>query len=145
MFFRREKPKEITYSDHVQSLTPLGFVAETVGGVLTVRRNGCGAVIEKGSDGQPVMTRIGLQMGQEIGILVDAGFQKFFTTDSNKRLPATAAHLKALHAFEEDLREGLGLVSLYNESLGATNTSHMYDRVRDRDKDQPKKPWEVRL
>jgi hypothetical protein len=50
--------------------------------------------------------------------------------------------LKALHEFEEDLKEGLGLESLYNESLGTVSTYYLYDRVKDRDRGVPKRVWE---
>jgi leucyl-tRNA synthetase len=43
------------------------------------------------------------------------------------------AQLKALHAFEEDLTEALGLESLYNTSLGTTNDFHVYDRLAGRE------------
>ena len=63
-------------------------------------------------------------------------------TPSGVELPALATHLKELHAFDEDLREGLGLVSLYNVSLGTTTDEHLYDRVVDRDKGVGARPWE---
>jgi hypothetical protein len=43
---------------------------------------------------------------------------------------------------DEDLREGLGLTSLYNLSLGTTSEEHLYDRVVDRDKGAAARPWE---
>jgi hypothetical protein len=73
---------------------------------------------------------------------VDAGFQKYWLAPSGARAAATAEQLKALHNFEEDLREALGLVSLYNESLGTVNGLHLYDRVKDRDLGVPKRAWE---
>jgi hypothetical protein len=76
-------------------------------------------------------------------VLVDGGFQKFFQTPKGVRHPALAPELKAVHAFEEDLRQALGLVSLYNESLGSVSNVYLYDRVKDRDTDHPKKPWEL--
>ena len=81
-------------------------------------------------------------MGSEIGSLVDGGYQKFFRTPSGKTKPATAAELKAIHDFEEDLKEALGLESLYNESLGTVSTFYLYDRVKDRDHGVPKRVWE---
>jgi len=77
-----------------------------------------------------------------IGKLVDGGFQKFFLVPDGRKKPALASELKAIHAFEEDLREALGLVSLYNESLGTVSTQYLYDRVKDRDRGVPKRPWE---
>ncbi len=81
-------------------------------------------------------------MGDEVGYLVDGGFQKFFRTVSGRERPATAEDLKVLHDFEEDLRESLGLTSLYNESLGTVSTYYLYDRVKDRDHGVPKRAWE---
>jgi hypothetical protein len=70
-------------------------------------------------------------VGDRIALLVDEGYQKFW--DSGERqIPALASHLQALHAFEEDLRAGLGLESLYNTSLGTINDVHNYDRVEGR-------------
>jgi hypothetical protein len=60
-------------------------------------------------------------------------------------MPATADHLKAMHDFSEELKEGIGATSLYNESLGTVSESYQYDRVKDRDKteeDRPKRPWQ---
>jgi hypothetical protein len=57
----------------------------------------------------------------------------FFVTPGKKRRPALAEQLTALHEFEEDLKEGLGVVSLYNEGLGSTCELHMYDRLEHRD------------
>src|SRR5947207_5534490 len=51
--------------------------------------------------------RAGRLIGDEIGVLTDSGFQKFFLTPSGKRKPALAEELKGLHDFEEDLKEGL--------------------------------------
>jgi hypothetical protein len=66
----------------------------------------------------------------------------FLATPSGKQLPAQASQLKGLHAFDEDLREGLGLTSLYNVALGTTSENHLYDRVTDRDKPHTPRPWE---
>jgi hypothetical protein len=91
---------------------------------------------------RPDVEKAGILIGDEIGKLVDGGFQKFFLTPSGRKLPALASQLKALHEFQEDLREALGLESLYNESLGTTNDSHMYDRVVGRDRGVVRRPWE---
>ena len=65
-----------------------------------------------------------------------------YPVDAGREIPAQAAQLKALHAFDEDLREGLGVTSLYNLSLGTTCDDHLYDRVEDRDAPQHPRPWE---
>jgi len=77
--------------------------------------------------------RAGVLQGSEIGALVDGGFQKFFQTPSGAKKPALADELKALHDFEEDLKEALGQESYYNDSLGTVSTFYLYDRVKDRD------------
>jgi hypothetical protein len=59
--------------------------------------------------------------------------------------PATADHLKALHDFAEELKEGTGGISLYNEALGTVSESYMYDRVKGRDVpegERSKRPWQ---
>ena len=86
--------------------------------------------------------RAGILMSSEIGVLVDGGYQKFFRTGSAKQKPALAEELKALHDFEEDLKEAFGEESLYNESLGTVSTFYLYDRVKDRDRGVPKRAWE---
>jgi len=92
-----------------------------------------------------VTEKAGVLMGDEIASLVDGGFQKFLQTGSGARQPALAPHLKAIHEFQEDLRAALGLVSLYNESLGSVSNLYLYDRVEARDSDRPKKPWELHV
>lgn len=73
----------------------------------------------------------GIEIHGEIAVLVDGGFQKFLVTSTGERKPALADQLKALHDFEEDLRLGLGLTSLYNESLGTTFDRHAYDGLQE--------------
>jgi hypothetical protein len=82
--------------------------------------------------------RAGWVLGAEIAALVDGGYQKFWRAGS-RRVPALAQHLKELHDFEEDLREALGLESLYNTSLGTTNDLHVYDRLAGRE-NPPQQP-----
>ena len=95
-------------------------------------------------EGNSVKTlgRAGALIGSEIGALVDGGYQKFFRTLAGRKRPALADDLKALHDFEEDLKEALGQTSLYNESLGTVSTLYQYDRVKDRDRGVPKRVWE---
>jgi len=84
-----------------------------------------------------------LMIGSEIGLLVNGGYQMFWRTPTSHRVPAQAPQLKALHNFQEDLREALGLPSLYNESLGTTSDLHLYDRVEHRDAGDSQNAWEV--
>ena len=145
MFFRRERPKVLTFDDHMSAARAAGFKTESVGsGKTRVERNGIAAVLAAGADGVPGVTeRAGVVMGKEIGTLTDGGFQKFFTTPSGKRKPALAEELKEIHNFQEDLREALGLTTLYNESLGTVSNLYLYDRVEGRDRGDHDKPWEV--
>ena len=145
MFFRRERPKKLTFDDHMAAARAAGFKTESIGGAKTrIERNGVAAVAEPGLEDVPrFIVRAGVVMGKEIGTLTDEGFQKFFTTPSGKRKPALAEELKAIQNFQEDLREALGLTSLYNESMGTVSNLYIYDRVEGRDKGTHDKPWEV--
>jgi hypothetical protein len=145
MFFRRERPKILTFEDHMSAARAAGFRTESVaGGKTRVERNGIAAVFAPAPDGTPqVSERAGVVMGKEIGTLTDEGFQKFFTTPSGKRKPAQAEELKEIHNFQEDLREALGLTTLYNESLGTVSNLYVYDRVEGRDSGKHDKPWQV--
>ena len=105
-------------------------------------RDGIAAVIEERPGQHPHVNKAGLIIADEIGALVNRGYQMFWRTPNGKRVPAHATQLKALHNFEEDLKEGLGLPSLYNESLGTTSDLHLYDRVEHRDEAPAPKPWE---
>jgi hypothetical protein len=109
-----------------------------------VTRDGCGAMVEDSGNGQVKVGKAGVLVGAEIANLVSRGYQMFLRTPSGKEIPALADQLKKLHAFDEDLREGLGLTSLYNLSLGTTSDDHLYDRVEDRDAPHHPRPWEVK-
>jgi hypothetical protein len=143
MFFRRQVPKQITFDQRMEELRKAGFIVTPMdGGRVKVSRDCYAAVLEDAPAGLRVAERAGILMAGGIGKLVDAGFQKFFLAPGGKKKPALATELKALHSFQEDLREALGLVSLYNESLGTVSTEYLYDRVQDRDRGVPKRPWE---
>ena len=80
----------------------------------------------------------------EVATLLDRGHQKFWNI---KRLevPATAESLQGVHRFAEELRQVVGEPSLYNESLGTTSDSYLYDRVKGRDLPVAQRPvpaWE---
>jgi hypothetical protein len=144
MFFRRPRLKEPTYEERMDQIRRAGFTVEVLSGSRRVRvsRNGCAAILELPDGEVRVIESAGIVMSGEIGALVDGGFQKFFETPGGKRKPALASDLLALHNFQEDLKEALGLTSLYNESLGTVSTYYQYDRVKDRDKGVPKRAWE---
>jgi len=97
-----------------------------------VRKYGCAAEIATAADGSPeILARPGILLNGEIARLLDRGYQKFFKT-SKLEIPATADHLRSLHEFSEELKDAMGSISLYNESLGTTSDLYHYDRVKGR-------------
>jgi len=143
MFFRRERPKNPTFSDRMERLRQAGFLVNPLaGGAVRVTRENCGVDLRDENGAVRPASPAGIVMGDEIGALVDGGFQKFFRTPTGKKKPATADELKALHAFGEDAREALGEESYYNESLGTVSTFYLYDRVKDRDTGGHKRVWD---
>ena len=143
MFFRRAKVHQNTFSELVDGLKAAGFQTQTQGSTAKVSKYGCAAMLKDVGQPLPEVGKAGIAVGDEIGLLVDGGFQKFFLTPNGHKVPALAVHLKAIHDFQEDLKEGLGMKSLYNQSLGTTSDVHYYDRVKDRDHGGPKRPWEA--
>ena len=143
MFFRRVTPRELPFAERIENLKKFGFSANIVSsGRAQLSRDGIGAIIEDRPGQCSHVNKAGLIFGDEIGALVNGGYQMFWLTPSGKRVPAQATQLKALHNFEEDLKEGLDLKSLYNESLGTTSDLHLYDRVEHRDEPPAPKPWD---
>jgi hypothetical protein len=142
MFFR-PKPKVPTFSERVQLLKNAGFATENLpDGRIKISKNGAAAIVGDEGKNQPRMERAGIIVSSEIATLLNGGYQMFLETPSGRRLPATADQLKALHEFEEDVRAALGMVDLYNTSLGTTSPKHLYDRVFERDSGRQPKPWE---
>jgi hypothetical protein len=140
--------EERTYEEALNWLRDHGFdLIEAPGtqGRVFLKKYSCSAAIQKnGDDGVKIFAYPGYLISSEISKLVNKGYQQFLKT-SKTEVPATADHLKALQQFSEELKEGLGLPSLYNESLGTTSESYHYDRIENRDKpvaDRPKRPWE---
>jgi hypothetical protein len=144
MFFRNQKPHEWTFEERLANLKQLRFEVQRQASGALVTRDGCGAMVEDLGGGQVLVGKAGVLVGGEIALLVSRGYQMFLRTPSGKELPAQADQLKKLHAFDEDLREGLGLTSLYNLSLGTTSDDHLYDRLEDRDAPHHPRPWETK-
>jgi hypothetical protein len=143
MFFRRERPKNPTFAERMENLRKAGFsVSPAPGGATRVSRGGYAVDLKENGPSIDIADRAGVLTGNEIGVLVDEGYQKFFQTPSGKKKPALAEDLKALHEFEEDVKEALGQESLYNESLGTVSTYYLYDRVANRDQGVPRRAWE---
>lgn len=141
MFFRRERPRVPTFDQRVEALRRASFTIESDGSGVRVSRDGCAAVIEDRGAPHPFVNQAGWVIGGKICALVDEGYQKFWLVPDGRKVPALAHQLSALHRFEEDLREALGLESLYNEALGTVNDLHMYDRVVGRDRGVVR-PWD---
>jgi hypothetical protein len=138
-----------SYDEALAWLREHGFdVLEAPGtnGRVFLRKYNVSAAIQKtADDGVKIFAYPGYLIGSEISKLVNRGYQQFMKT-SKTEIPATAEHLKALQSFTEELKEALGLPSLYNESLGTVSEAYHYDRIEDRDKpavSRPKRPWEV--
>ena len=144
MFFRHERPKELTFEDRLERVRQAGFTVEVkpVTRGVKISRDDCAVVLNLEDGVARVVEPAGLLVGGEIGALTNGGYQMFFLTRSGRRKPALASELKTLHDFQEDLREALGQTSLYNESLGTVSTFYLYDRVKGRDQGVPKRAWE---
>jgi hypothetical protein len=143
-----KKVKTVSMEDAVKWFRDHGFdITEAPGsnGRYFLKKYGVSAAVEPAPDGQVKMFAYpGYVINGEISKLIDQGYQKVLKTSKNV-YPATADHLKALHQFSEELKEGIGGVSLYNEGLGTVSESYMYDRVRGRDlpeTERPKRPWQ---
>ena len=143
-----KKVKQQTYDNATGWFRDHGFdVQEAPGtsGRVFLRKYNVSAAIERIPDGGvKIFAYPGYVIAGEISKLVDLGHQKVLKT-SKAEYPATADHLKALHDFSEELKEGIGATSLYNEALGTVSESYMYDRVRGRDlpaAERPKRPWQ---
>lgn len=126
MFFRRKRPHNPTFEERLATLKRRGFDVERLAASRArLRRGACAALVA-----EDAILRAGIEIQGEIAALVDGGFQKFLETPAGVRQPALASQLKDLHDFEEDLRAGLGLTSLYNQSLGTTFDRHAYDGLQ---------------
>ncbi len=142
MFFNREVPKVATFQQRIEAAARVGFTSQQESpGRVRLTRDRFAAIVADVPGDAPHIQSSGLLLGNDIAELTNGGYQMFFMTRSGKRAPALAEHLHQLHAFDEDLREALGLESLYNESLGTTSAKHLYDRVEERDDNVPKEPW----
>ena len=136
-----------SYEDAVSWLRDHGFDLLEPPGVanrMFLKKYNCSAAIQKHEDGNArIFAYPGCLIGGEIAKLVNRGYQQFFKTTKTE-VPATAEALKALHSFTDELKEALGGMSLYNESLGTVSEDYQYDRVAQRDAAAPpKRPWEA--
>jgi hypothetical protein len=141
----RTKLHFLNFGEIQASLRTMGFDVQDVPGVanqVLVRKDGAGAILvhvpEEGTKKDLPQSAVrwrerpGYMLGGEVSTLLDRGFQKFWKTPKLE-VPATALSLQAVHRFAEEVREVVGEPSLYNESLGTTSDSYLYDRVKGRD------------
>lgn len=142
------KVEQRTWEDALTWLRDHGFDLTEAPGTqarVFLKKYTCSAAIQKdGDDGVKIFAYPGYLLGGEISKLVNKGYQQTLKT-SKTEIAATADHLKSLHQFTEEMKEALGLPSLYNESLGTVSETYHYDRIKDRDKpspERPKRPWE---
>ncbi|MFB3918002.1 MAG: hypothetical protein ACE14M_14840 [Terriglobales bacterium] len=142
------KQKARTYDEALNWFRDHGFDLLDAPGTpnrVFLKKLNCSAAIQKtDKDGVTIFAYPGYLVGGEISKLVNRGYQQFLKTTKTE-LPATADKLKALHTFTEELKEGLGLQSLYNESLGTVSEGYVYDRLNGRDQPvakRTKRPWE---
>src|SRR6202142_3794758 len=143
------KVEERTYEEALNWLRDHGFdlleAPGTQARVFLKKYNVSAAIQKDGDDDVKIFAYPGYLIGSEISKLINRGYQQFLKT-AKTEVPATADHLKALQQFTEELKEGLGLPVLYNESLGTVSDSYQYDRVVDRDKPETaraKRPWDT--
>jgi hypothetical protein len=155
----RTKVHFLSFDEVLSTLRTLGFDVELVPGVANqflVRKYGAGAILAPsaeptGADKKLPQVAVrwrerpGYLVGGEVATLLDRGYQKFWKS-TRLELPATADSLQAVHRFAEELREVIGEPSLYNESLGTTSDSYLYDRVKGRDlplAERPTPAWQL--
>jgi hypothetical protein len=143
-----KKVKIKSFEDAVSWFRDHGFdVLEAPGtnGRVFLKKYNTSSAIERAPDGSvKIFAYPGYLVGGEISKLVDHGYQKVLKTTKTE-VAATADHLQALHKYAEELKEGGGGISLYNESLGTVSSEYKYDRVRNRDlpeAERPKRPWQ---
>ena len=117
--------------DQLQRLQSYGVESRPEGGRWTVQKGACVATLESGPTGLRLAGEPGFRVGSEIAQLLDGGYQKFLQTPTRK-FPATADHLRQMHAFQDALSTALGNDNLYNLALGTVSTTYHYDRVKGR-------------
>ncbi|MDE1155045.1 MAG: hypothetical protein PW735_04865 [Acidobacteriaceae bacterium] len=116
-------------------VAPAAEGANRSAGARRVSKYGCAAEIAPASEkGAPVrlLHKGGWLLGGEIALITDRGYQKFLKT-TRLEMPATADQLRAIHLFNEELKEAAGALVLYNEALGTTSDVYLYDRLRGRE------------
>ena len=138
----KQKIKLPTFDEVVSTLgnerfdvSPASGDAKGVAGARRISKYGCAAEIAPGPAADAptrLLTKGGWLLGGEITHILDRGYQKFLAT-SKLQVPATADHLRCIHKFDEELKEAIGALSLYNQAMGTTSDVYVYDRVKGRE------------
>jgi hypothetical protein len=145
-----QKSRKPNFDQMLEKLRADGFdvapSTEVAGGVL-VTKYGAGAVLAAAAEKTaPAAIAVlpGALIGGRVAQLLDRGYQKFLQT-TQLELPATASHLHAIHRFSEELKQLMGAIDLYNESLGTTSDLYVYDRLQGREAapPAPQRPWDL--
>ena len=146
MFFRKKAEKR-TFDGVLTLLRSQGFDVSPAGGgasgAYRVAKYGCAAEIapptvdtaaDKGLTTAPAMitAHAGYLLKGQIARLENRGYQ-IFVKAGRLEIAATADILRAIHQFEEEVKQAVGATSLYNESLGTTSDTYVYDRVKGRE------------
>jgi hypothetical protein len=122
----------------LETLPPNGFQVSSTRGVVRVEKYDCGAEFRRVPDGRFQMTIMPtLLIDGQFTRLWDAGYQKFFITDDEHKVPALSKELQQMRKFNEELRSALGVPTYYNEALGSTCQVTVYDRVQGEPGDVP--------
>jgi hypothetical protein len=155
----RTKVHFLNFDEVLSALRTLAFDVAQVPGVanqILVRKYGAGAILTHAAEPAAAEKKLphiaiawkerpGYLVRGEVATLLDRGFQKFWKAGSLE-VPATAESLQAVHRFAEELREVVGEPSLYNESLGTTSDSYLYDRLKGRElplAERPVPAWQL--
>lgn len=137
-----KKIKKITFDEVLSTLgnerfdvAPASGGAKGISGARRISKYGCSAEIAppENVDGSVrLVGKPGWVLNGEIARILDRGYQKFLAT-AKLQIPATADHLRCIHKFDAELKNAIGALSLYNESMGTTSDTYIYDRVKGRE------------
>lgn len=137
-----KKPRKPNFNQALEILRAHAFEVQPYSGApggMLASKYGAGAVLIPATDKNApgvLMISPGIMVRGEVARLLDRGYQKFIKSPQHE-LPATAAHLHAVHQFSEELKELTGVESLYNEALGTVSDIYLYDRLKGREDLEP--------
>lgn len=97
--------KEQFGTEAMDTLASKGFRVSSTGGVMRVEKYGCGSEFRRTADGRFQMTILPtVLLNGQFTRLWDAGYQKFFITEDNRKVPALAQQLLNMRRLNEELR-----------------------------------------